>query len=593
MSAYSPPLENLPTFDTSQFTNANNRFLQYPVAQGTETFEDIIVNGTMFGSSTQVNTTRDNSNVNYQLAMGINGGLPYVAYPTTLYIDSTNRMFYNPSTNLLTVPSIQVNDISAEGSVIMNIKVDATESMRFLSGTTEIMRIDNNGIYAINGRRFYGDVTGNLTGVASQLTTSEINLDANYYMTFSDTGLSSNGSIYKTIGINCNPSSNTITASTFNGKATNIQIDVKDDDYDYNIPFTTAEGYVANSETLNVDGGLNLTYNPYTDTLKSPIMSCGTLVGTNVDNIGIKATTGNTIDFIVGSTVYLTINNTSIKTENGAVFNGNLTGNVTGNASNSIKTNTTKDISNTNYQLVMGINPSGSLGVPEATTLYVDGNSYMNYNPSTSTLTTPNLQTGQILNNGAILLKADTGSLIRFSIGTTSIMEFDNTGLNAAAGKTFNGNLIGTSTNIAGGSAGRIPYQTGVGTTSFIATGTTNQVLTSNSTSSPTWNNNFGLITGTLVYTGNQTFTVATNGTKLNMFYGGNATVTMPSSATDLTHMKFSIKSFGGVATTLTINNSGGTLITSITTPATTAGSVGTTLMYSTNVNISTWIVVQ
>ena len=44
-----------------------------------------------------------------------------------------------------------------------------------------------------------------------------------------------------------------------------------------------------------------------------------------------------------------------------------------------------------------------------------------------------------------------------------------------------------TSTNLAGGVASQIPYQTGAGTTSFIANGTAGQVLLSNGTSAPSW----------------------------------------------------------------------------------------------------------
>lgn len=44
-----------------------------------------------------------------------------------------------------------------------------------------------------------------------------------------------------------------------------------------------------------------------------------------------------------------------------------------------------------------------------------------------------------------------------------------------------------TATNIAGGAASQIPYQTGAGTTSFIANGAAGQVLVSAGTSAPTW----------------------------------------------------------------------------------------------------------
>jgi len=46
---------------------------------------------------------------------------------------------------------------------------------------------------------------------------------------------------------------------------------------------------------------------------------------------------------------------------------------------------------------------------------------------------------------------------------------------------------VGTATNLAGGIASQIPYQTAAGTTSFISNGTVGQVLVSNGTSAPTF----------------------------------------------------------------------------------------------------------
>jgi hypothetical protein len=44
-----------------------------------------------------------------------------------------------------------------------------------------------------------------------------------------------------------------------------------------------------------------------------------------------------------------------------------------------------------------------------------------------------------------------------------------------------------TATNLAGGGAGYVPYQSGSGATSFLAAGSSGQVLTSNGVSAPTW----------------------------------------------------------------------------------------------------------
>jgi hypothetical protein len=55
MSAYAPPIENVPMFNADNFSQsvisqltsaeADKRYLQYPIAQGTETLKDITVNG--------------------------------------------------------------------------------------------------------------------------------------------------------------------------------------------------------------------------------------------------------------------------------------------------------------------------------------------------------------------------------------------------------------------------------------------------------------------------------------------------------------------------------------------------------------------
>jgi hypothetical protein len=70
-----------------------------------------------------------------------------------------------------------------------------------------------------------------------------------------------------------------------------------------------------------------------------------------------------------------------------------------------------------------------------------------------------------------------TGTASGLSIGGTA----------ATATSATSATTATTATNIAGGSAGRIPYNTGAGTTSFVAVGTAGQVLTSNGTSAPTF----------------------------------------------------------------------------------------------------------
>ena len=77
--------------------------------------------------------------------------------------------------------------------------------------------------------------------------------------------------------------------------------------------------------------------------------------------------------------------------------------------------------------------------------------------------------TGLAYGNGTSAFTAATASQITTAIGTTAVTNATN------------------ATNIAGGTAGKIPFQTGAGATSFTAAGTTGQVLTSAGTGTPTW----------------------------------------------------------------------------------------------------------
>ena len=61
---------------------------------------------------------------------------------------------------------------------------------------------------------------------------------------------------------------------------------------------------------------------------------------------------------------------------------------------------------------------------------------------------------------------------------------------NITVAGTINASITGvttTATNIAGGSAGQVPYQTGPGVTSFVTTATTGNFLQANFTGAPTW----------------------------------------------------------------------------------------------------------
>jgi len=95
-----------------------------------------------------------------------------------------------------------------------------------------------------------------------------------------------------------------------------------------------------------------------------------------------------------------------------------------------------------------------------------------------------------------------------------------------------------TATNLAGGIASQIPYQTGAGATSFITNGSSGQVLQSNGTAVPTWVSSAGIsITGSAAsatssnnITNSGGWNVTPSGTKLYFNYNGTNVASLDSS---------------------------------------------------------------
>ena len=88
----------------------------------------------------------------------------------------------------------------------------------------------------------------------------------------------------------------------------------------------------------------------------------------------------------------------------------------------------------------------------------------------------PGSQLGGTDQNVQITGTPSNGSLLQYN---SSLQYWENVALSTVS--------VGTATNLAGGGAGYIPYQSGAGATFFLSAGTTGQVLTSNGSSAPTW----------------------------------------------------------------------------------------------------------
>jgi hypothetical protein len=155
----------------------------------------------------------------------------------------------------------------------------------------------------------------------------------------------------------------------------------------------------------------------------------------------------------------------------------------------------------------------------------------------------------------------------------------------------------GKATNLAGGSAGQVPYQSATDTTGFTSTGTAGQVLTSQGTSAPTWTTPVAAVTVTDDTTTNNTryplFADATSGTLATTFVSSTKYQFNPSTGV-LTATSFSGAGTGltGTASSLSIggNAATATSATSATTATNLAGGANGSLPYQTGSGATTFL---
>jgi len=143
---------------------------------------------------------------------------------------------------------------------------------------------------------------------------------------------------------------------------------------------------------------------------------------------------------------------------------------------------------------------------------------------------------------------------------------------------------VGTATNLAGGGAGYVPYQSGSGATAFLSAGTTGQVLTSNGSSAPTWTTPASAITIVDDTTTNSTryplFAAATTG-EVSTEYVSSTKYQFNPSTGELTSTSFTGAGTGltGTASSLSIGGNAATA-TSATTATNLAGGSAGSLPY-------------
>ena len=131
------------------------------------------------------------------------------------------------------------------------------------------------------------------------------------------------------------------------------------------------------------------------------------------------------------------------------------------------------------------------------------------------------------LNNG----KVETADAVSTNTAN-KVVARDGSG-NFAAG-TITAALTGnatSATNVAGGGAGQVPYNTGVGATAFLAAGTTGQIMRFGA-SAPTWVDQSTLSVGSAsVLTTARSISIGTGATGTATSFNGSADITIPITA--------------------------------------------------------------
>jgi hypothetical protein len=131
---------------------------------------------------------------------------------------------------------------------------------------------------------------------------------------------------------------------------------------------------------------------------------------------------------------------------------------------------------------------------------------------------------------GALVYQSNTNATAMLTLGAPGQVLLVGSGV--PQWSSASGLSVGSSTHISGGAAGSVPYQTGAGATSFLGLGTTNHVLTAGA-SAPQWTaqNTLSVASATNVLGGNTNQLVYQTATNTTGFVPGGASSVLVTSA--------------------------------------------------------------
>ena len=243
MSAYNPPKNQPPIFDTTQFYNQEQEKLNFPIAQGTEVFQDIVINGTIIIPTTPIaylNNTQTFTGTNTFNNIAITTGST-ISLNGTAYIDQSS----GTGTNILN--TIRFNNSSSNKQLTLYQNSGSQLATNYtISIESSILRYNAGG----SGSHYFSNGTGASTYTNHAIINSSgLTLLASLFM--SGTGIiSQTGTGTNTL------KSTSITNLSVSGTLTLPASSIADSALSANVPLKNAINTFTALNTFN--GGLTI-----------------------------------------------------------------------------------------------------------------------------------------------------------------------------------------------------------------------------------------------------------------------------------------------------------------------------------------------
>jgi len=248
--------------------------------------------------------------------------------------------------------------------------------------------------------------------------------------------------------------------------------------------------------TVNAQGQLTLAADVSIAIAASQITS-GTIASSLISgNYSGITGVGTLLDLTVTNTINGSINGNAATatTAVSSATSTNLSGGSTGAIPYQTAAGATTFLASGTGVLVGGSAPSYTTSPALVGTNFTGTASGLSIGGNAATATTATNIAGGTVN--AFPYQNAAGSTVFLAAGTAGYILQTNSTSSPPAWIAPSGLTVGFATNISGGVAGAVPYQSAVGTTGFSAAGTSSQVLLSGGTGSPTWANQNTLSVG-------------------------------------------------------------------------------------------------